>query len=70
MAKYESKPVTVNQSVEVLFDRFSDISLFQQKIEEIPAEHRAKLGDVTFESDAICINTPQVGQLKFKVITI
>lgn len=67
MAKYESKPVTVNQSVEVLFDRFSDISLFQQKIEEIPAEHRAKLGDVTFESDAICINTPQVGQLKFKV---
>lgn len=67
MAKYESKPVAVNQPIEVLFDRFSDISLFQQKIEEIPADQRAKIGDVTFETDAICINTPQVGQLKFKV---
>lgn len=67
MAKYESKPVAVNQPIEALFDRFSDISLFQQKIEEIPAEERAKIGDVTFEADAICINTPQVGQLKFQV---
>ena len=67
MAKYESKPVAVNQPIEALFDRFSDISLFQQKIEEIPAEDRAKIGDVTFEADAICINTPQVGQLKFQV---
>ena len=53
MAKYESKPVAVNQPIEALFDRFSDISLFQQKIEEIPAEERAKIGDVTFEADAI-----------------
>lgn len=68
MAKYESKSVAVNQPIEILFDRFSDISLFQKKIEEIPAEHRAKMGDVTFENDAICINTPQVGQLKFQVV--
>ena len=67
MAKYETKPVAVNQPIEALIDRFSDISLFQQKIEEIPAEERAKIGDVTFEADAICINTPQVGQLKFQV---
>ena len=67
MAKYESKPVAVNQPVEALFDRFSDISLFQHRINEIPETERSKLGDVTFESDAICINTPQVGQLKFKV---
>ena len=67
MAKYESKPVAVNQPVEVLFDRFSDISLFKNRIDEIPAEQRANLGDVTFEADAICLNTPQVGQLKFKV---
>ena len=67
MAKYASKPVAVNQPVEVLFDRFSDVSLFQQRINEIPEEERTKIGDVTFEADAICINTPQVGQLKFKV---
>ena len=67
MAKYASKPVAVNQPVEVLFDRFSDVSVFQQRINEIPEEERAKIGDVTFEADAICINTPQVGQLKFKV---
>lgn len=41
--------------------------MFQQRINEIPEEARAKMGDVTFEADAICINTPQVGQLKFKV---
>ena len=67
MAKYQSKPVAIEQPIEVLFDRFSDISLFQQRINEIPEEARAKMGDVTFEADAICINTPQVGQLKFKV---
>ena len=67
MAKYASKPVAVNQPVEVLFARFSDVSLFQQRINENPEEERAKIGDVTFEADAICINTPQVGQLKFKV---
>ena len=67
MAKYESKPVAVNQPIEALFGRFSDISLFQQKIEEIPAEERANLVDVTFDAYAICINTPQVGLLKFQV---
>lgn len=67
MAKYQSKPVAIEQPIEVLFDRFSDISLFQQRINEVPEEARAKMGDVTFEADAICINTPQVGQLKFQV---
>ena len=42
MAKYESKPVAVNQPVEALFDRFSDISLFQKRIDEVPAEEVEK----------------------------
>lgn len=67
MAKYESKPVAIDQPIDALFDRFSDISLFQQRINEIPQEERAKIGDVVFEEDAICLNTPQVGQMKFKV---
>jgi len=68
MARYESKSVTVRKPVDEMFDRFSDLSFFEKKIEELPADKRAQLGEVHFAPDAISIVTPQVGELKFEVI--
>ncbi len=68
MAKYESKTVSVNHSADQLFDRFSDLSYFEKKVQELPEDKRAQLGEVHFAADSISIVTPQVGELKFEVI--
>ncbi len=46
---------------------FADLTRFQQVFDSMPAEERAKVGDVAFEYDRICISTSQVGQIGFKV---
>lgn len=68
MSRYESKPVTVQKPVDDLFDRFADLSFFESKLQQLPEEQRAKLGEVHFTADSIAIVTPQVGELKFSVI--
>lgn len=68
MAKYSGKPAVANQPVAVLFERFNDLSVFQENLNSLPEEHRKKMGDVTFEKDSIAITTPQIGQLKFVVV--
>lgn len=67
MAKYTSKPTVVNRPVAELYDRMSDISSFRNRIDELPEDQRAKMGDIEFAEDAIKIKTPQVGELVFIV---
>lgn len=68
MSRYESKTVTVEKSIDDMFNRFSDLSLFEKRIQELPDDKRAQLGDVRFSTDAISIVTPQVGELKFQIV--
>lgn len=68
MSKYESKTATVQKPAEEMFSRFSDLSFFEKRVQELPEEQRAKLGEVHFAPDSISIVTPQVGELKFEVI--
>lgn len=68
MSRYESKTVTVDKPIDDMFNRFSDLTLFEKRIQELPEDKRAQLGDVHFSADAISINTPQVGELKFQII--
>lgn len=68
MAKYSGKPVVANQPVDTLFERFNDLSVFQENIDALPDEQRKMVGDVAFEKDSIAIVTPQIGQLKFVVV--
>lgn len=65
MAKYSGKPVTVNHTTEEVYNRISDLSFFQERLEALPAEAREKLGDVRFTSDSIAITAPAVGEMKF-----
>lgn len=69
MAQYKSTPVTVRRSVAEINDRFADLSSFQSAIDALPAEERAKIGDVRFDKTSIAIKQPQFGEIKFQVKT-
>lgn len=67
MAKYSSKAVTVGVAPAVVADKFSDLTRLQGALDHMPADQRAKVGDVKFDRDSLSIITPQVGEIKFRV---
>jgi len=67
MATYSSKPVIVDGSAQQLFDRISNLSAFQQRMDSLPPEIRAKAGDVKFTDDSIFINGGPVGEMRLDV---
>lgn len=67
MATFTSKPITVNSPSEAISEKFSDLSRLQEVIDRIPAEERAKIGDVALTPDAIILKTQQVGDITLKV---
>lgn len=67
MAKFTSAPATVPMPVEVLFEKFNDLTVMQDMLDKLPEEQRAKVGDVVFGKDSLSIKTPQVGEIKFVV---
>ncbi|MDE6301508.1 MAG: hypothetical protein K2M19_07310 [Muribaculaceae bacterium] len=67
MAKYSSKPTVVNTPAQAVADKFADLSRFQSTLDNIPAEERAKIGDIRLTADSIVMNTPQVGEIVLKV---
>lgn len=67
MAKYSGKPVVIQRAAAEIASKFDDLSLLQPALDNMSAADRAKVGDVTFEKDAIHIQTPQVGEIQFRV---
>lgn len=67
MAKFTSKPTVVNTPAQAVADKFADLSRFQATLDAVPAEERAKIGDVRLTTDSIIMNTPQVGEIVLKV---
>lgn len=65
MAKYSGKAVMVNQPINDIYNRISNLSSFQQWLDELPEEMRDKLGDVRFTDDRLIINAPAVGEITF-----
>ena len=68
MAKYSSKPQTTDAAIEKVYDRVSHIGSLQERIESLPEEIRAKLGDVKFTDDSIVLNAAPVGAITFNVV--
>lgn len=68
MAKYEGKPATVNRPAADIYALFNDFRNFEARLEALPQEQRAQLGQLQFEQDAIVIETPQVGTIRFEVL--
>jgi hypothetical protein len=67
MATYSGKPVTVNHPAEEVYTRISDLNSFQERMNALPEEARAQIGDVKFTADSIIINAPGVGEMKFNI---
>lgn len=67
MTTYSSNPVTLPLSAEVVYDRVSNLGAYQDKLNELPAEVKAKMGDVTFEEDKITINNGPTGAMTLKI---
>ncbi|MCM1297375.1 MAG: hypothetical protein NC311_17695, partial [Muribaculaceae bacterium] len=67
MAKYTSKKVSINRGARELFDRFSTMQMLQQRVDSLPDDVKAQLGELRFENDRLIIVTPQVGEIAFKV---
>lgn len=68
MAKYSSKPTVVERPASDLAAKFGDFRELQQKLDELPADQRARIGEVSFTCDTISINTPQVGEIALKAV--
>lgn len=67
MTTYSSKPVDVNMSAATVFDRISNLGSFQERIDQLPEEVRAKIGSVTFTDDTIVINAAPMGDVTLRV---
>lgn len=68
MAVYKSKPVTVGRPATEMYERLSDLSRLQGSLDKLPEEQRQQIGNVQFSADSIRIQTPQVGEIAFKII--
>ncbi len=68
MAKYSSKPVDVAVSANEVFEKVSHIGSLQEKLDSLPADLRAKVGEVKFTDDTITITAQPVGDMTFQVV--
>ena len=66
MARYKGNTVAIARSIETVYDRVSDLSGYQQYVDRLPDDIKAKIGDVVFEPDAIYIGTP-MGKVALKM---
>lgn len=67
MAKYTGKTSVVNLPAAEISDKFADMSTFNNKLAGMPEDVRKHMGDLTFTSDSVCMDTKQAGKVVFKV---
>lgn len=63
MATFNGKSVTLNAAPDIVFDRLSNLSNLQSRLEQLPPEIRAKAGEITFTPDSITISAAPAGQI-------
>lgn len=68
MSQYSSQPVNVHRPIDVLASKFSDFTALETNLRELDETERAKVSDVKFTADTICISTPQVGEIRLKAV--
>lgn len=58
MATFTSKPTIVDSPAATVAEKFSDLSAMQKVLDQIPADERAKIGDIALTPDSIVMKTP------------
>lgn len=69
MAKYTGKPFRVNMANTALFERVSNLSDLQGRMDTLPEDIRAKMGTINFpDADTLAFTAPGVGEMKFRIV--
>lgn len=69
MAKYTGKPFRVNLPSATLFERVSNLSDLQSRMDTLPEDIRAKMGTINFpDADTLAFTAPGVGEMKFRIV--
>lgn len=67
MAEYKGKTVELNASPAVVYSRLSDFSNLGERLNELPADIRAQVGDVKFTADSIVISAAPAGEITLSI---
>lgn len=67
MTTYSSKPIDIPMSAQSAYDKLSDLSSFQERLESLPADIKSKVGDISFTSDTISFNGTPMGAMVLKL---
>lgn len=68
MSVFSGKPVVVPVGRQELYERVSNLGGLQARLQALPAEALAQVGDVEFiDADTFAINAPGLGRVEFKV---
>lgn len=66
MAKYKGKTARVEAGANRITEKFSDLSVLESHLANIPDDQRDKIGNISFEPDAIILTNPSIGEMRFK----
>ena len=53
---------------DAVYQRISHMSALQQRLEQLPQEQLAMIGEVKFSDNSVSINAPQVGEIRFDIV--
>lgn len=63
MSKYTGKAALVQRPSQEVWEKISNLGSFQQYLDKLPEDLRAKAGDVRFTEDSMIINAPGAGEI-------
>lgn len=67
MAEFKGKSVELPASAADVYARLADFSNLGEQLEKVPAEYRAKIGDVKFTTDTIVITAAPAGEITLAI---
>lgn len=68
MASFSGKTVELPAAPAAVYERLSDFSRLDEQLDKVPADLRAKMGDVKFTRDSIVINAPApAGEITMRI---
>lgn len=67
MSKYKGKTISLAKSAQEVADKFADLTQLQSLADQLPEEQRQQIGNAVFERDSIALQTPQLGQVIFRI---
>lgn len=68
MSVYKGKTVTIQVPAQRVADKFADLSRLQSSFSQLPEDQLKKIGELRLEPQAIVVNNPMAGELRFEIV--